>query len=183
MNSTSPTSTAERERRSHSLRLRRALCVFLAGLVPLLTLRVVVTRSIPRGLYLLAPLTTPREGDYVTFCPPPAIGVALLRHHLSEPGQCPPGVLTFAKEVVAIGPYACATLSGVLVNGVLLPWPVIPPAVAVDLPRFAECGQMPPDCVFLRGASRDSIDSRTFGCIPRAGLVHRILPLWTETSR
>ncbi len=142
-------------------------------------LRFVLTPSLPRGLYLALPPRPPYQvGDLVAFCPPAAIGQVLLARHLVAPGRCPGGSVALAKRVVALGALVCAGPEGVAIDGYLLAWPSFP--VSLGLPRYNLCGPTPAGCAFVLGDSSDSIDSRTFGCVPEEALSGRLLPLVTE---
>jgi type IV secretory pathway protease TraF len=144
-------------------------------------LRFVLTPSLPRGLYLALPPRPPYQvGDLVAFCPPAAIGKTLLARHLVAPGRCPGGSVALAKRVAALAALVCAGPEGVAVDGYLLPWPSFP--VSLGLPRYRGCGPTPAGCAFVLGDSPDSIDSRTFGCVPVGSLSGRLLPLVTEGS-
>jgi len=173
-----PTNAAEGERRSPPA--LRAILVLALGLAPFFLLRVNLTRSLPRGVYLLLPWSRPHEGQLVTFCPPSWLGPVLLRHHLSTLGPCPSGTLPFAKRLAAIGPYACASSSGLILNRDIYPWPALPPYLA--LPLYARCGPTAPSCAFVLGEG-DSIDSRIFGCVPLPTLESPLIPLLTERNR
>jgi type IV secretory pathway protease TraF len=144
-------------------------------------LRFVLTPSLPRGLYLSLPPRPPYQvGELVAFCPPAAIGKTLLARHLVAPGLCPGGSVALAKRVAALGAVVCAGPEGVGVDGYLLAWPSFP--VSLGLPRYSRCGPTPAGCVFVLGDGPDSIDSRTFGCVPVGSLSGRLLPLVTEGS-
>lgn len=86
--------------------------------------------------------------------------------------------MPLAKRILARGPWACAGPEGVLVNRRFLPWSLLP--ADLGLPRFGACGPMPADCLFVLGDSKDSIDSRVFGCIAISSLRDRLIPVLTE---
>ncbi|HET7042300.1 MAG TPA: S26 family signal peptidase [Gemmatimonadales bacterium] len=140
--------------------------------------RFVLTPSLPRGVYLAREVGAPETGLIVSFCPPPALGRALIARRLAAPGYCPGGSVPLAKRIAAIAPFACAGPEGVVINSRLLSWPRLPKSLG--LPRFDACGPTPPDCAFVVGDSADSIDSRVFGCIPVGSLRNRLIPILTE---
>lgn len=172
------TSSAVSERRSPSL--CRGLAAFLAFalVVGVQFFRFILTPSLPRGIYLARPAGSGRIGEIVSFCPPEILGQKLVARRLVTPGYCPGGSVPLAKRITAIAPWACARAEGVLVDGRLLPWPTLPPSLG--LPRFEACGSMPADCLFVLGDSRDSIDSRVFGCVSIPSLRDRLVPILTE---
>ena len=171
-------SAADRERRS-----RNVLCLSVLGLLGLVHvlpdhLRLVVTPSIPRGAYLaLAPRKPAWPGDLVAFCLPEDLAQRLLTHHLLLPGRCPGGSGPIVKRVAATSPtVACATPAGLQLGGRLVPWP--PPAPpALRLPRYRDCGPIPPGCLFVLGDLSTAVDSRIFGCVPESRLLNRLIPI------
>lgn len=171
--------TAASELRSPSRLRRLGPAVALLGMLGLQYLRFVLTPSLPRGVYLtISPNGPYRRGDVVAFCPPPQVGRVLMRRHLVAPGPCPGGSVPIAKRVEAIGPIACATLAGLVLDGRSFPWPTI--SKSLPLPRYRGCGPTAANCAFLFGDTADSIDSRVFGCIPTPAFLYRLVPLLTE---
>jgi len=140
--------------------------------------RFILTPSLPRGIYLALPPTPHRVGDIVSFCPPEALGRALVNRRLAAPGYCSGGSVPLAKRIAAIAPWVCTRPGGVLVNSRHLPWPAL--AKELGLPQLQACGPMPRDCLFMLGEARDSIDSRVFGCVSASSLRDRLLPVLTE---
>ena len=170
--------SADRERR-----LRNVLGCAVLGLLGLVYmipdhLRLVVTPSIPRGAYLaLAPRTPAQPGDLVVFCLPEDLAQRLLTHHHLLPGRCPGGSGPIVKRVAAASPtVACATPAGLQLGDRLVPWPP-PSPPALRLPRYRECGPIPPGCVFVLGDLSTSVDSRIFGCVSESRLLHRLIPI------
>lgn len=173
--------SAGSERRSRTWSRAAAPLYSILLFAGIAQLRFAFTRSLPRGVYLALP--APQRvlrGDIVTFCAPPAWARRLRALRVVGPGRCPGGVLPLAKRVTALSPQVCALKDGILVNGRLSHWPVLPQGVSLG--RFRFCGPTPPDCLFVLGDTPDSIDSRTFGCIPKASVLNRIVPLLTEES-
>jgi type IV secretory pathway protease TraF len=173
------TSSAVSERRSPWRAV--ALSAALAGgfALTLQHVRVVLTPSVPRGLYLLIDPPQPlRPGILVSFCPPPAISALLVNRHLEPGGTCPGGSIPLAKRIQGFHSRVCATPSGLQVGDQLLPWPNVPPSLPVT--RYGSCGPTSSDCVFLVGDSSDSLDSRFFGCVPESRIQHRLLPIFVE---
>lgn len=173
---------SDSERRSLWLSIKGvAAFAALALILGIHLFRFVLTPSLPRGIYLALSPTPHRVGDIVAFCPPEIVGRSLVAHRLVAPGYCSGGSVPLAKRIAAIAPWACARPDGVLVNNRHLPWPVL--STALGLPRFQACGPTARDCLFLLGESRDSIDSRVFGCIPVSSLRNRLVPILTERGR
>jgi type IV secretory pathway protease TraF len=170
------------ERRSPYRRFAACAAFTVATALVARHLRAVITPSIPRGLYLsLSPEArelTP--GALVSFCPPPLFARLLVDHHLEPPGGCQGGSIPLAKRVLARAPHVCTGALGVQLNGRLLPWPAVPPSL--PLTHITFCGSTPPDCLFVGGDSPDSIDSRSFGCVPDSSVIARLVPLFVETE-
>lgn len=170
--------SAFRERRSPLLWAGLCFLLLFAGVGQL---RFALTRSLPRGIYLALPAPQRfHAGDIVSFCLPSVWASRLRVLHVVGPGSCPGGAQPLAKRVVALSPHVCSSKDGIVIDGNSLPWPVFP--LSVPLPPFRHCGSTPPDCLFVLGDGPDSIDSRTFGCIPRGSVLNRVVPLLTEAS-
>lgn len=151
----------------------------VAGRLAILYLRVVLTPSIPRGLYLeRRPRNPLHVGALVSFCPERGIALILVRNDLEPRGHCEGGSIPLAKRVLALSPDLCGSSLGLEVDRHLLPWPRIPDYLR--LPHLRYCGPTPPDCLFLVGDSPDSIDSRIFGCVPRRSITGELEPLLVE---
>jgi type IV secretory pathway protease TraF len=145
------------------------------------SVRFALTPSLPRGVYLALPPRIPlRRGDIVSFCPAPGVGEILRARHLVAPGSCPGGSVPLAKRIVALGPFACASETGLRLDGDLLAWPAFPRTLS--LPRYSAYGPTPKDCVFATGDTVDSIDSRVFGCVSPSQVRDRLVPLLTERA-
>jgi conjugative transfer signal peptidase TraF len=160
--------------------LGRGLTVLaiLAAALSVHLFRFALTPSLPRGIYLALPPSSQRPGDIVAFCPPESLGRNLLARKLVAPGHCPGGSVPLAKRISAVAPWVCTGRQGVWVDDRFLPWPALP--ASLHLPRFETCGPTPPDCVFVVGDSRDSIDSRSFGCVSASAVRDRLIPILTE---
>jgi type IV secretory pathway protease TraF len=147
--------------------------------VSLRHVRLVLTPSIPRGVYWVLPVSGPIPlGSLVVFCPPAAFSRLFALRHLEPPGRCPGGSIPLAKRLLARSPRLCAYERGLAVDGRVLLWPRIPPSL--PLPRVEACGPTTPDCLFLVGDSPDSIDSRAFGCVRSSDVQCLLRPLWVE---
>ncbi len=179
-----PVERRESERRSPTCRHALALAVALVTTAALYYgsvrhVRLVLTPSIPRGIYWALPVPNPVPlGSIVAFCPPTALSRLFVLHHLEPPGRCPGGSIPIAKRLLARSPRLCSHEYGLAVDGQVLLWPEIPPSL--PLPRVATCGPTAPDCLFLVGDSPDSIDSREFGCIRPSEVLSLLRPFWVE---
>ena len=160
--------------------LRRATAILMALFLifGVQLFRFIMTPSLPRGIYLALSPRHFRAGDIVSFCPPKVLAKRLLLFRLVGPGHCAGGSVPLAKRVSAIAPSVCSRRDGLVVNGLLRPWPDISPTLS--LPRLRGCGPTAAGCAFVLGDSSDSIDSRVFGCISPITLLNRLVPIVTE---
>lgn len=86
-------------------------------------LRINLSASMPRGLYIIIPLNRSlKKGDTIAACPPYSAALLGRERGYLGPGVCPEGVEPLLKLVVAV-PGDAVTISdrGVSVNGALLP--------------------------------------------------------------
>ena len=146
-------------------------------------LRIVVTPSLPLGVYQIH-VGAPTRGDLVLAClPEPVARFALGRGYLWE-GSCPGGDVPLAKMMAAVaGDTVTVTSAGLAINGRSVP---------NSLPRDRDSMGRPlssqPRGAYLVRNSEVwlaapyhplSFDSRYFGPVPAAGVVARLDPLWT----
>ena len=154
--------------------------LFAAG--PWLPVRLNLTPSLPRGLYLETG-SSPRRGDLAMACLPLSIAAVGLERGYLRPGSCPSGTAPVLKWIAASqGDHVSATREGLSINGRLLrnsraratdsggrllasaPPPVSPLAPAV---------------VWLYTPDSNSWDSRYYGALPAESVVGTVRPLLT----
>ncbi|MCA9491065.1 MAG: S26 family signal peptidase [Myxococcales bacterium] len=158
-----------------------------AALAAVVGLRVVLTPSVPEGLYLSSARTTPRVGEYACFEPggidaPPALRMALAVGHL-------PRFWYRSQLMKRIGAVAGSTVSfvpredgdHVEVDGQLLPNSLVHARDGLGralprphLPHTLEEGE-----VWLTSQHSRGYDSRYFGPVRVAALRCSARPLWT----
>ncbi len=145
--------------------------------------RVVITDSIPRGLYWRAPGTVARDA-VVGGCLPERIALAIARDGVENRGPCDGGTLPFFKIVAAVGgDVVDEDASGISVNGVAWPWSA-PRANDSDgraLPHRDGRFVVPADDVLLLGVNPFSYDGRYFGPTPLR-YVSRYRPIAVEST-
>jgi conjugative transfer signal peptidase TraF len=158
------------------------LALVIAGLAGV---RVNLTASVPRGLYLI---THAPRATYAEFCPPELIAPLSVERGYREAGganACADGAHPLIKPVAAVqGDVVEVRADGVVVNGVpiansaprlkdshgrtLLPWPS---------GRYA----VPKGSVWLISRfNARSFDSRYFGPVAATDIRAFLRPLWTE---
>ncbi len=150
--------------------------------LPLFLLRVNVSSSLPRGIYLRLPARQIVPGALVALCLP-AEAAALYRAHAHAPvGSCPDRLPPFLKAVaVSSGDEVAFGPRGLSVNGRLLP---------ASAPRRQDSAGRPlphppfgtyrlePGSLWLYAPHPLSFDSRYFGPQPASAVLYRLAPIW-----
>jgi conjugative transfer signal peptidase TraF len=132
-----------------------------------------LTPSLPRGLYLLLPGTSPTRGAIVLFdVPTSARPFAVTRHYL------PSGARLLKRVVGLPGDRVCVAGSAVFINGRVFAPVLLSDSRGRHLEPVSFCGPIPPDEVFVATPTPLSFDSRYFGPIPLAALTV-VQPVWT----
>ena len=154
-----------------------AMGVAVASIVPVpVKLLWNASASTPLGLYDLTGPNGLKVGDLVAVRPPGSLADFMVGR-----GYIGQGV-PLLKPVAALpGQQVCRVGSTVTVDGVRL-------GVAQDrdrrgrvLPVWQGCRRIAPDQIFLMNPSvRDSLDGRYFGLLPRAAVIGRAMPLYTD---
>lgn len=134
-----------------------------AGLVTLVLctafaagLRVNVTASLPRGLYLLCP-GTPGRGEYAAFCLSGEFAELARERGYLQAGSCPSGLRPLLKRVAA--------LPGDVVNVAALSLRATD-SQGRSLPSFLQSGSVLSGMVLLLADHPGSFDGRYFGLVP-----------------
>jgi len=118
-------------------------------------LRINLTPSLPRGLYLLCP-GTPGRDDLAAFClEGPFADLARDRGYL-QPGSCPSGLRPLLKKVAGLpGDVIPADLAARSTDSLGRPMPSVLPS-----------GVIPPGMALMLAEHPGSFDSRYFGLVP-----------------
>ena len=156
---------------------------FFLGLIAgwALGLRINVTPSLPRGVYIISHSTS---AHLVEFCPQGTAASISLSRQYRTAGACPDGGAPLLKPVVAFpGDQIQVSADGIRVNGQLLP---------NSAGRFRDHLQRPldpwpfgtyrvePGTVWVVSTFNSySFDSRYYGAIPESSIRHRLRPIWT----
>ena len=137
-----------------------------------------LTPSVPRGLYAVEPPRCPRVTTLVIVRPPEPLASLLDRD-----GYLPRGVPLLKRIFALSGQTVCRIGSQISVDGI-----AAAPARERDgrgrmLPNWQGCRVIGHDEVFLMNWDEpDSFDSRYFGPLPKASIVARAVPLWTDEA-
>ena len=137
-----------------------------------------LTPSVPRGLYAVEPPRCLHVTTLVVVRPPPPLG-SLLDHG----GYLPLGVPLLKRIFALSGQTVCRIGTQINVDGI-----VAAPARERDgrgrpLPSWQGCHVIGDDEVFLMNWDEpDSFDGRYFGPLPKAAVIARAVPLWTDEA-
>jgi conjugative transfer signal peptidase TraF len=137
-----------------------------------------LTPSVPRGLYAVAPSRCLRVTTLVVVRPPPPLA-SLLDHG----GYLPRGVPLLKRIFALSGQTVCRIGTEISVDGI-----AAAPARERDsrgrpLPSWQGCRIVGNDEVFLMNWDEpDSFDGRYFGPLPKAAVIARAIPLWTDEA-
>jgi conjugative transfer signal peptidase TraF len=164
-----------------------ACSVLLAALAGV---RVVVSPSMPRGIYLARPVDGAlARADTVAVCLPEQVAaLARSRGYLGRGCSCPGRVQTLTKAILATeGDTVDVGPAGMSVSGRVLPNTAQRRADSAGrpLPAMAHGKHVVGRGEVWIGSTFDprSFDSRYFGPLPRSAIVSRRHPLWTERRR
>ncbi|MHC0055537.1 conjugative transfer signal peptidase TraF [Actibacterium sp. D379-3] len=140
--------------------------------VPLLVWN--ASASAPIGLYRVTS-GAPERGDLVLISPPKSIAkLAAERRYL-------PAGVPLIKRIAAIGgDDVCVFDGAIIINGKIVAHQIEADSKGRPMPRWNECRALVGDEFFLLLKPADSFDSRYFGPVPRAQIIGRLAPLWTE---
>ncbi len=135
------------------------------------------TRSVPVGLYRLAPSSTPKLGDLVVIRLDPDIAVRLARD-----GWLPRGV-PLLKPVVAVGgQQICRKDVRVAIDGRPVAIALARDARGRLLPHWSGCRRLNADEIFVLAAPFGSFDGRYFGPTARSAVLAVAHPVWTPST-
>jgi conjugative transfer signal peptidase TraF len=169
--------------RRNRLRLKPAVFSVIAGTLVLFYMQshfyFVRSDSVPAGLYKI---DSTRHSAFAAICLPPRAASILEAHHFLEQGTCPDGSAPVIKQVSNSASLSF-TASGVSIDGKLLPntapLPVDRNGMPLDHFPF---GNYPPRggrIWAFRTYNPRSFDSRYFGFIPAACIIHYVKPWLT----
>jgi len=130
--------------------------------------------SAPIGLYRVTS-GAPERGDLVLISPPKSIvKLAAERRYL------PAGVPLIKRIAAMGGDDVCAFDGAIIINGEIAARLLERDHTGRPMPRWDECRTLTDDEIFLILPPTGSFDSRYFGPVPRAQIIGRLVPLWTE---
>lgn len=130
--------------------------------------------SAPIGFYRVVSGTLER-GDLVLVQPSKSIAkLAAERRYL-------PAGMPLIKRIAAMGgDDVCAFDGAIIINSKIVAHQLEADSEGRPMPRWNECRALDVDEIFLLLTPTDSFDSRYFGPVPRAQIIGRLAPLWTE---
>lgn len=133
------------------------------------------TASAPRGLYFVVDHRANR-GDLVLVSTPLSI-----RQLAAERGYIPANVPLVKRIAAQRGDIVCSTGDDISINGAAVAIRRARDGRGFALPHWSGCRALGADDIFLLMTDvRTSFDGRYFGITPRAAIIGRLVPLWTE---
>jgi len=136
------------------------------------------TASVPTGLYHIRGTASLHVGERVAIDPPPH-----LQRFLAVRGYLPGGV-PLLKEIAALpGDTVCRTGSLVTINGKPAGTARVRDSRGGALPSWNGCRIIAPGELFVMNPrAPGSFDGRYFGPLPRARVIGRASPVWTDEA-
>lgn len=133
------------------------------------------TASAPRGFYFVVDHRANR-GDLVLVSTPLSV-----RHIAAERGYIPANVPLVKRIAAQHGDIVCSTGDDISINGVAVAVRRARDGLGRALPHWSGCrGLGAGDIFLLMTNAPTSFDGRYFGITPRAAIIGRLVPLWTE---
>ncbi len=137
-----------------------------------------LTPSVPRGLYAVRPPDDLRVTALVLARPPEPLATQLDRD-----GYLPRGVPLLKRIFALSGQTVCRNGIQISVDGIAASSARERDGRGRPLPNWQGCSVVSADEVFLMNWDEpDSFDGRYFGPLPRAAVIARALPLWTDEA-
>ncbi len=166
--------------------MKHAAAVFLLLIwfvVPKLPLRLNLSPSAPKALYLEHKITTVHRGDLVAVCLPTEVALWASNRGYLPTGTCPDGIQPVAKTVVAIaGDLVHLYDDALTVNGQSIAGYERIATDSGGRPMLLQPigpSTVPAGYVWLHsGRTPRSLDSRIYGVIPQSNLTTRLELLW-----
>jgi len=147
-----------------------------AILHPLPTLIWNASASVPIGLYAVHPVGKLDVTELVVVRPPHA-----LAQFLAERRYLPNGVPMLKRVLAVPGQTVCRDDRTITVDGIAMGDALERDTSDRPLPVWQGCQRVADGQVFLMNwQSKDSFDGRYFGLLPRATIVGRADPVWTQ---
>lgn len=154
-----------------------AVSIGLAATVPI-TPRLVwnASASLPIGFYTIAPATRLEPTDLVVVSAPEPLAA-----FLAERGYLPRSVPLLKRVAGLPGQEVCRRAAHVTVDGIDMGDARARDRLGRELPVWQGCRRVADDEIFLMNWwVEDSLDGRYFGPLPRASILGRAMPLWTD---
>ncbi|CAH2396954.1 conjugative transfer signal peptidase TraF [Mesorhizobium ventifaucium] len=131
--------------------------------------------SAPVGLYGLG-FAAPARGDLVLVRPPES-----LAELAAERGYLPRNEPLVKRLAALPGDEVCSFNDAVIIDGQIVARRLAKDTRGRPLPRWNGCRTLADNEIFLLGSDDiRSFDGRYFGPVPRANVIGRLVPLWTE---
>jgi conjugative transfer signal peptidase TraF len=134
--------------------------------------------SAPIGLYLIQPADDLDITDLVAVAAPP-----LIAEFLSDRGYLPMGMPMMKRILALPGETVCRHGLDIVAYGSTIGHARERDKAGRKMPAWQGCRRIGDDKVFLMNFDiPGSVDSRYFGPFPRASVIGRALPVWTDEA-
>ena len=134
--------------------------------------------SAPIGLYLIQPADDLDITDLVAVAAPP-----LIAEFLSDRGYLPMGMPMMKRILALPGETVCRHGLDIVAYGSTIGHARERDKAGRKMPAWQGCRRIGDDEVFLMNFDiPGSVDSRYFGPFPRASVIGRALPIWTDEA-
>lgn len=136
------------------------------------------TASVPTGLYHIRGTASLHVRERVAIDPPPH-----LQRFLAARGYLPLG-MPLLKEIAALpGDRVCRTGASITINGKQVGLARVRDSRGRALPGWSGCTVIAAGELFVMNRrAQDSFDGRYFGPLPRARVIGRASPVWTDEA-
>jgi conjugative transfer signal peptidase TraF len=134
--------------------------------------------SVPIGLYLIQPADDLDVTDLVAIAAPP-----LIAEFLSDRGYLPLGMPMMKRILALPGDIVCRHGLDIVAYGSTIGHARERDTVGRKMPVWQGCRRIGDDELFLMNFDvQDSMDGRYLGPFPRASVIGRALPVWTDEA-
>ena len=134
--------------------------------------------SVPVGLYIVLPTSSPQLGDLVLVDPPED-----LARFLYGRGYLPRGVPMLKRVAALPGQTICRTGAIVRIDGTAVAAARAEDSGGRPLPSWSGCDRLRQEQILLLNMDTpDSLDGRYFGPLPVSAFRGRAVAIWTRTT-
>ena len=134
--------------------------------------------SVPVGLYVVLPTSSPQLGDLALIDPP-----GDLARFLDGRGYLPLGIPMLKRVAALPDQMVCRTGEVIQIEGMAVAKTRAEDSEGRTMPSWSGCSRLRQDEAFLLNAGApDSLDGRYFGLLPVSALRGRAVAVWTRAK-